>query len=98
MGNWFEWIKDEVREIPAQLFENVKHNVSSAAQTAWDKIRTDVGNAVNQIGAAATSSVAGNVSPAGRQPLTIPLSSGQALAIMAALALLIGFAVYKAVK
>jgi hypothetical protein len=98
MTSWLEWLEDEVKEIPSKLVDTVKREVSNAAGNLWDNVRTDVGNAINQVGSAITTKAAGTVAPAGRSPVTIPLSSNQLLLLVAALVAVVGFVIYKAVK
>jgi hypothetical protein len=98
MSAFVDWIEKEVKGIPGALATSVKNDVSTAYQQAVGNIRNDAANAVNQTGAALTSGLAGRIAPAGSAPVTIPLSSGQLLAVAAGLALLIGFVIYEAVK
>jgi hypothetical protein len=98
MSALVDWIEGEVKGIPGALVKSVQTDISNAVGQAVGNIRTDAANAVNQSGAAITSGLAGKLAPGGSTPVTIPLSSGQLLAVAAGLALLIGFALYEAVK
>jgi hypothetical protein len=94
MTSWLSWISDEVKKIPGQLVDDIKTDVSNAASSAWNNIRTDAANAVNQLGAAGTSQLAGGIAPSGSRPVSIPLSSGQLVAVAGGIAVLIAIAVY----
>lgn len=98
MNSPFAWLEEEVKAIPGRVIDNAQTDVSNTATDLWGRLRTDVANAVNQLGAAATSGIAGKIAPAGSQPVTIPLSSGQVLALVIGVALLIGGAAYLVVR
>lgn len=89
LSSGLDWIENEVKAIPGALVSKTQTDVSTTASSLWDRLRTDVANAVNQLGAAATSSAAGKIAPGGQQPVTIPLSSGQVLAVVLVVGLLI---------
>jgi hypothetical protein len=89
LSGGLDWLKNEVEGIPEAVVNQAKTDISKSASSLWDNLRTDVGNAINKLGAAATSSAAGAVSPSGRQPIVIPLSSGQVLALVLVLGLLV---------
>lgn len=94
MMSGFTWLEDEVKAIPGRVIDNARTDISSTATDLWGRLRTDVANAVNQMGAAAVSSVSGTIAPPGSQPLTIPLSSQQVLALTVAAVVLLGGGVY----
>ncbi|HEY6201347.1 MAG TPA: hypothetical protein VI231_22275 [Candidatus Binatia bacterium] len=66
-------IGDFLGDVGSSIADEIKH----AATDAVTKVRTDVADAVNTIGAGVSTAAAGAIAPARARPVSIPLTSKQ---------------------